>query len=103
MFTILLFLLTLNIKIAHNEEPTLPELVTYIDKIKHVRKICGELCYTSRTGLPGKFFNRINATVNCKVLFENEYVDSTHGFPLAPRNIPGFSTVFFYGRKNSSL
>ncbi|CAC5382428.1 unnamed protein product [Mytilus coruscus] len=88
MLIILLFLLTLNIKIAHNEEPTLPEHVTYIDEIKHVRKICGELCNTSRTGIPGKFFNKINATVNCKALFENEYIDSTHGFPLAPRNIP---------------
>ncbi|CAC5364303.1 unnamed protein product [Mytilus coruscus] len=86
MFIILLFLFTL--KTAHNEKPTLPEIVTYIDEINHVRKICGELCNTSRVGHPDKFFHKINATVNCKALFENEYVDSTHGFQLAPRNIP---------------
>ncbi|XP_052070551.1 uncharacterized protein LOC127709189 [Mytilus californianus] len=73
---------------------------TYIDEINNVRNICGDLCNTSRVGHPGIFFDRITANINCKALFSNAYVDSTHGFHQAPRNIPSvFQEDFTMGGK----
>ncbi|CAC5362041.1 unnamed protein product [Mytilus coruscus] len=61
---------------------------TYLDEIKKTKLICGQLCNTSRKGTPGVFFDKITATIHCEALFQNKYVDSSHGLEHAPRKIP---------------
>ncbi|XP_063405619.1 uncharacterized protein LOC134689576 [Mytilus trossulus] len=56
--------------------------------IESIRKDCGQLCDTTRTGLPGPFFDHILANVNCTSLFENKYIDNGHGLSQAPGQIP---------------
>lgn len=58
------------------------------DPIEKIRADCGELCNTSRTGTPGKYFDQIKASINCKALFQNEYIDKGHELPHAPKEIP---------------
>ncbi|VDI43624.1 Hypothetical predicted protein [Mytilus galloprovincialis] len=61
---------------------------TYLEDIHKTRLVCGQLCNTSRKGNPGIFFDKITAIINCEALFQNEYVDSSHGLEHAPRKIP---------------
>ncbi|CAG2220378.1 unnamed protein product [Mytilus edulis] len=61
---------------------------TYLEDINKTRLACGQLCNTSRKGTPGIFFDKITASINCEALFQNEYVDSSHGLAHAPRKIP---------------
>lgn len=76
------------------------EEMFFMKEIEKVRIICGELCDTSRIRQPGLFFEKITATVNCKALFRNVYVDSTHGYSEAPRYIPSvFMNDFTMGGK----
>lgn len=53
-----------------------------------IKRDCGELCDTSRKGYPGPYFDHVEAPVNCKALFQNEYIDRNHGLPKAPTKIP---------------
>lgn len=57
-------------------------------KLDLIKQYCGELCDTSRKGTPGPFFDHINANINCKGLFMNDYYDQSHGLLHAPKVIP---------------
>lgn len=55
-----------------------------------IRSDCGELCNTLRSGTNGLFFNYVEAPIDCKALFKNEYIDRGHGFQNAPKEIPQY-------------
>jgi len=56
--------------------------------IDSILESCGELCDTTRTGTPGIYFDHIRASINCKALFDNYFIDSSHNHVHAPRHIP---------------
>ena len=58
---------------------------TYLNAIL---RDCGQLCNTSRKGLPGPYFDRVTAPIECMALFENDYIDLGHGKPVAPKDFP---------------
>ena len=49
---------------------------------------CGEHCDTTRTGSPDIYVDHIRASINCKTLFNNSLIDSSHILVHAPRHIP---------------
>ncbi|VDI05928.1 saposin [Mytilus galloprovincialis] len=57
-------------------------------ELNSVLQACGQLCNTSRKGLPGPYFDHILAPIDCNAILKNEYVDRGHGLPLAPATIP---------------
>ena len=61
------------------------ERFRYLDKIL---QDCGELCNTSRDGIPGPFFNHVKANIQCDRLFRNMDIDRGHGETHAPEDIP---------------
>ncbi|XP_063401129.1 uncharacterized protein LOC134685362 [Mytilus trossulus] len=58
------------------------------NELNSVLQACGQLCNTSRKGLPGPYFDHILAPIDCNAILKNEYVDRGHGLPLAPATIP---------------
>jgi hypothetical protein len=56
--------------------------------IESILESCGELCDTTRTGSHGIYFDHIRASINCKALFNNSFMDSSHNLVHAPRHIP---------------
>lgn len=66
-------------------QPYSSEISNYIEEI---RRDCGDLCNTSRSGTKGPFFDHIKAKINCEPLFANDFIDRGHGFAHAPGEIP---------------
>jgi hypothetical protein len=62
--------------------------LTEVEKIESIRKSCGNLCDTSRPGIPGPYFNHVKIPINCKPIFQNPYIDEVNTFKVAPREIP---------------
>lgn len=60
----------------------------FLSAINVIRYDCGELCNTTRTGTRGPYFDHITARVDCRRLFENEFIDLDHGLRYAPATIP---------------
>ena len=63
----------------------------YSEQFRYLEKIlqdCGELCNTSRDGIPGPFFNHVKANIQCDRLFRNMDIDRGHGETHAPEDIP---------------
>lgn len=58
--------------------------------IESMRHSCGELCDTARTGRPSKYFNFVDATVDCEQIFANEHVDRPSEFRSPPQRIPKY-------------
>ena len=56
--------------------------------IESIRKSCGQVCDTSKTGTPGKYFNKIEKTIDCDALFANPDIDAPGDFHDAPRKPP---------------
>lgn len=69
------------------------KVITYDHMIKRIRRIegiCGPLCDDSRKGTPGKYFDQITASVDCKALFEEVEIDAVReqGVSEAPYELP---------------
>ena len=63
----------------------------FSERFRYLEKIlqdCGELCNTSRDGIPGPFFNHVKANIQCDRLFGNMDIDRGHGETRAPEDIP---------------
>ena len=58
------------------------------DPIEVIRRDCGDLCNTSRNGVPGPFFNHVTGNIDCDAIFRNQYIDRVHGLPHPPKTIP---------------
>ena len=56
--------------------------------IESVRKSCGQVCDTSVTGTPGKYYDVIEKTVDCDALFSNPDIDAPGEFCDAPKKPP---------------
>lgn len=61
------------------------ERVDYINEIDQVRTKCYELCNTSR--LVGHICSLVAANQNCKALFTNENIYSTHKLPKVVQKV----------------
>lgn len=59
-----------------------------MNPLNKIRTDCGELCDISRKGVSGMFFDEIKASVDCKALFKNEFIDRGHDLPKAPKEMP---------------
>ncbi len=56
--------------------------------IASVRESCGQVCDTSVTGKPDKYYEYIEKEVNCEALFSNPDIDVPSQFTDAPRRPP---------------
>ncbi|XP_063422058.1 uncharacterized protein LOC134706757 [Mytilus trossulus] len=75
-------------KAADTLPPQQNQPLDYHESIPVILRDCGQLCNTSRHGLPGPYFDHIKAPIDCTALFKNDYIDRGHGLKVAPRNIP---------------
>ena len=55
-----------------------------------IRESCGEVCDTTKTGVPDKYYDFIEKEVNCKALFENDLIDRPSELPRPPKKIPKY-------------
>ena len=84
-FIIILFIAD---KILWSKTSVKPRSLNSMEILDVIRRDCGELCNTLRSGSNGLFFNYVEAPIDCKALFNNEYIDRGHGFQNAPKEIP---------------
>lgn len=90
-----------------SETVRIPQMVkgqSDFDPLETIRRDCGKLCDPSIKGTPGPYFDHIKVPVNCKALFENNYIDQGHGLHTAPREIPNrlLKDFTMNGRVNAS-
>ena len=84
-FIIILFIAD---KILWSKTSVKPRSLNSMEILDVIRRDCGALCNTLRSGSNGLFFNYVEAPIDCKALFNNEYIDRGHGFQNAPKEIP---------------
>ena len=71
-----------------NASKTTEQFLKNQDPLESIRRDCGMLCDLSIEGVPGPYFDHIKVPVNCRALFQNDYIDQGHGLRVAPKEIP---------------
>merc|ERR1712226_278833 len=88
MIALILLYMLFSFANSDKDNKLLPYSFEIANYIEEIRRDCGDLCNTSRSGTKGPFFDHIKAKINCEPLFENVFIDSGHGFAQAPVEIP---------------
>lgn len=57
-------------------------------RITQIRRLCGQLCDTTRAGTDGPFFKHVTAPVNCPSLLASKLLDMPRETSKAPHSIP---------------
>ena len=79
------------VEIDEDSVPKIPSKTVYENlkkTVASVRKSCGEICDTTISGKPGKYFDEIHKKVDCDALFSNPDIDDPSQFHDPPSRIP---------------
>ena len=79
------------VEIDEDSVPKIPSKTVYENlkkTVASVKKSCGEICDTTISGKPGKYFDEIHKIVDCDALFSNPDIDDPSQFHDPPSRIP---------------
>jgi hypothetical protein len=56
--------------------------------LEKIKASCGDICDTTKAGVPGKYFDYTEKNVDCEAIFSNNLIDRPSEFDSPPMRIP---------------